>query len=279
VNELKPIPIPLQQRWREFRVVYLPIFTFVALLAAIAHMWSVYVQPADIVGEVESIRTKIISTSAGTLQQLKVDRLQAVHKGEVVAVVSVTDSDQLAAEIAAAEADLRVMKARMDLDRTRNLDAYSRLRLDLQVEQFGLEVARIRLTQAESEFERAKKLLDLQVSSRGATETRNDFGYDVALRDRDAFRVEVMAREKNVSDLRTSLQKMEQAGAARLDPTDAVVEQAIQAQRDRLERSRRPIELRAPIDGFVSDIDIQPGEKVTTGATIAVISRSPRGRK
>jgi multidrug resistance efflux pump len=190
----------------------------------------------------------------------------------------VTDSDQLAAEIAAAEADLRVMKARMDLDRTRNLDAYSRLRLDLQVEQFGLEVARIRLTQAESEFERAKKLLDLQVSSRGATETRNDFGYDVALRDRDAFRVEVMAREKNVSDLRTSLQKMEQAGAARLDPTDAVVEQAIQAQRDRLERSRRPIELRAPIDGFVSDIDIQPGEKVTTGATIAVISASTSDR-
>ena len=54
MNELKPIPIPLKQRWHEFRVVYLPILTFVGLLAAIAHMWSLYVQPAAIVGEVES---------------------------------------------------------------------------------------------------------------------------------------------------------------------------------------------------------------------------------
>jgi hypothetical protein len=32
------------------------------------------------------------------------------------------------AEVAAAEADLWLMQARMDLDKTRNLDSYSRLR-------------------------------------------------------------------------------------------------------------------------------------------------------
>src|ERR1035437_2196852 len=123
-ENLKPIPIPPKQRWREFRVAYLPALMFLLLLLVIGWMWTRYVQPSTIIGEVETVRANVISIAAGTVQELKVDRLQSVTNGQELAVVTLLDPDQINAELGAIEADLRLMKARMDLDKTRNLDAY-----------------------------------------------------------------------------------------------------------------------------------------------------------
>ena len=83
-QDLTPIPIPPRQRWREFRVVYLPPVTFLALIGIICWMWSNYVQPGAIIGEVEMVHANIISTVNGTVLNLKVDYLQAVTNGEVL---------------------------------------------------------------------------------------------------------------------------------------------------------------------------------------------------
>ena len=157
-QSLHPIPIPARQHWREFRVAYLPLVTFAALVGLIGWMWTQYVAPATIIGEVETVRANIISVVAGTVKELKVDRLETVAAGQELAVVTVRDPDQISAELAAAEADLRLMQARMDLDRARNLDAYSRLREQWLAEQLSLELAHIHLLQSEDEFQRASKL-------------------------------------------------------------------------------------------------------------------------
>lgn len=277
-QDLKPIPIPPRQRLREFQVVYLPALTFVALVAVIGWMWVGYVAPATIVGEVETVRSQVISIVAGTLQELKVGRLASVTNGQPLAVISVVDSDQLAAEVAAAEADLRLLKARMDLDRVRNANAHVQLRAELQLERLSLEVARIHLLQAEGELERTKKLYDGQLIARGASDARNDFGYDVALRDRDALRAEVAAREKAVAELEAGVGRLQGVGASEMSETDALIEQAIAAQKERLQRVEKPIVLRSPINGFVSVIDHVPGEKVAAGETILVISAEKSDR-
>jgi multidrug resistance efflux pump len=277
-ENLKPIPIPPKQRWREFRVAYLPALMFLLLLLVIGWMWTRYVQPATIIGEVETVRANVISIAAGTVQELKVDRLQSVTNGQELAVVTLLDPDQINAELGAIEADLRLMKARMDLDKTRNLDAYSRLREEFLVEQLNLELARIHLQQAEGEFDRVKKLLDGQIVARGAGVVRNDFGYDVALRDRDALRAEVAAREKTTAELQSTVEQMRTSGIVRLEPTDAAVEQAIAAQRERLQRLQKPVALRSPINGFVSVINHLPGEKVTPGQPILVVSAEKSDR-
>jgi hypothetical protein len=46
-----------------------------ALVVLIGWMWKNYVAPATIIGEVETVRAKIISAVAGTVKELKVDRL------------------------------------------------------------------------------------------------------------------------------------------------------------------------------------------------------------
>src|SRR5438093_9220732 len=118
-QSLQPIPILVRQHWREFRVAYLPLITFVALVGLIGWMWVRYVAPATIIGEVETVRANIISITAGTVEELKVDRLASVTNGQELAVVTALEPEQVNAEIAAVEANLRLMKARMYLDKVR----------------------------------------------------------------------------------------------------------------------------------------------------------------
>jgi multidrug resistance efflux pump len=283
-KDLTPIPMPAGQRWREFRVVYLPPLTFLALVAVISWMWVNYVEPGAIIGEVETIHANVISTAGGTMQDLKVDLLQTVTNGQELAVVTGLDPDQLKAEIAAAESDLQLMKARMDLDKTRNLNAYSQLRVQLLEEKFNLDVARIRLQQAQQEFERAQKLLDSQLIARGVNPSlsggnfvspRNDFGYEVAVRDRDALQTEVATREKAVVDLEANVKDLERTGAIKVDPADAAVERAVRAQRERIEQLQKPQVLCSPIDGFISAINCRPGARIAAREVVLVVS----GRK
>lgn len=269
-KNLTPIPIPARQRWREFRMAYLPLITFAALVTVIAWMWMRYVQPATIVGEAEARRANIVSVLPGTLQELKVDHLQAVTNGQELVVLQVMDEDQIQAEVAATEADVRLLQARIKLDQTRNLDSFSQLQAEFLLEQFNLELAQINLRQAEAEFERAQQLFESQLLARG-TSGNND-GYDVALRNRDALRAEVTAREKTVSELKIGVEGLRAAGATDLGSADTTVEQAIKAHRTHLQALQKPVVLRSPINGFVSAIYRLSGEKVSAGEPILVIS-------
>lgn len=270
-QDLRPIPIPLKQRWHDFRVAYVPLLTFLVLVATICWMWMRYVQPGAIIGEVETVRASIISVVSGTLRELKVDRLQAVTNGQELAVLAALDPDQLNAELVAAEAELRLMKARMDLDKGRNLDSLARLRADWLTEQLNLNIARVRLQQAEAEYERVQKLFDTQIVARGVS-SRDDTGLDVALRDRDALRSEVASRTTNAADLQASVEHLQATGVVQVNPTDTAVEQAILAQRARIERLQKPVLLRSPVTGFVSAIHHYPGERVAAGDPILVVS-------
>lgn len=234
--------------------------------------------PPTIIGEVQPVRATIASAIDGTVAELKVELLEPVTDGQPLAIVSALEAEQLEAELAAIDADLRLMQARMDLDKTRNLDSYSQMRLDLLTEELNLELARVKLTQAEAEFERAQKLLESGLIARGQGVERNDFGYDIAKRDRDALRAEVAAREKSVAELRTALAQLEAAGATRLEPRDAAIEAAIAAQRERIRRLQGPVVLRSPIKGFVSAIYLFTGQKVTAGTPILMVSAEKSSR-
>jgi multidrug resistance efflux pump len=277
-----PIPIPLKHRWREFRIAYLPVIVFALLILAIVGLWSNYVQPNSIIGEVEMIHANVISTVPGTIVELKADRLQTVIKGQELAVIRTLEPEQLTAELAAAEADLRLMKTRMDIDKTRNSDSFTQLKTALLSEKLDLEVSRIRLKQTEGEFDRAQKLLDLKIIPSGVPygidTPRNDLGYDVALRDRDALRLEVASHESTIQELERSTENMRTNGMVEIDPVDSIVENAITAQRKRIEQLNEPIVLRAPVDGFISEVNHHSGEKITAGEPIFVVSPNKSDR-
>jgi len=268
------IPIPPKGQWRYFKTRYLPLVVFSALVILAGWIWKSYVVPPTIVGEVLPTRVNIISGVDGVLEEIAVDLLQQVTNGQVVATIRTLDPETVLAELGAIEADLKLMQARMDLDKIRNLDSYTRLHLDLLNEQLALEVAKIKLQQAEAELVRAQKLLEANFISRGMGPNRNDFGYDVAVRDRDALQAEVTARQNHIEELRKALSELQIAGANHLSQIDPAIAQAISAQQERLKKLYRPIPLCAPIDGFVSAINVKPGQRIVRDLPIMTISAS-----
>lgn len=270
---LPPIPIPWRRRWREFRMRWLPVVVFVALVGSVVIMWDLYVQPAAVLGEVESVHANLVSSVAGTVEALHVQRFQRVTNGQAVAVISVLDADQREAELAVIAADQALLKGRMDLDRARNLDAVSRLRLDLQGARREAGLAAARLQHAEAEFGRSERLFKDQLIAGGQGLDRNDYGHDVAVRDREMARAELAAAEANVAQLEADLRELEASGTVTVGSHDPLVEAAIVAQQRRFERLMKPVVLRSPINGFVSSILSRPGERITAGLPILVVSQ------
>lgn len=66
MNSLPPIPVPLAQRWRQFRMHVLPVLLFVALLASIIVMWRSYFFPKGrtVPPEAASANTNVMGAAA-----------------------------------------------------------------------------------------------------------------------------------------------------------------------------------------------------------------------
>src|SRR6185503_11090496 len=142
-RSLAPIPTPPAQRWREFRIQALPVITFLGILVCVVLMWKQYVLPTNIVGEVESVRATVMSSVEGTIKELKVKRFQRVAVGEEIAIISTMDAETLQSSLRAIEADLKLMRARMQLDQERNLQGYELARLDYLKERVELAIHRV----------------------------------------------------------------------------------------------------------------------------------------
>jgi len=263
-----PIPIPPAQRWRDLRMAFLPPVTFALLLVTIFWMWRSYVHPPNLVGEVEAVRANVISTLDGTVLALKVDNLQQVTNGQELAVISLMEPDVLQAELKAIETDLKLMKARMAVDIDRNAQNYEQMRLQLLSDKVQLAIDQTNLNLAEIEFKRAEQLFNSKTLI-------SEAAYDVAKAHRDALSVTVSAKTALVAEKEKTLSTL---APLQVPLNEEAISAAIQAQQERLTRLQKPLVLKAPIAGFVSTINKRPGEKITAGLPILVVSGNKADR-
>jgi multidrug resistance efflux pump len=267
MDSLPPIPTPVAQRWREFRIQVLPLVVFVGLTASVVVLWKGYVQPVGIVGQVEMVRANVASIQEGTVLELSVDRLEHVSKDQPIGKLVTTDPAVQEADLIAITADLKLVQARMDLDKIRNKDTYSQRRVELLAGRVSLLTAQARLPQAESELVRVTKLFE-----EGPTNIASQADLEVARRDRDTLKHQIEEQSKLVAQLEVDIQAMESAGVAQLQAKDPFVEEAIKAQQQKLTLLQKPVVLKSPIDGTVSAIAKRPGEKVVRGESILIIT-------
>lgn len=273
MKDQQPIPIPLKQRWQDFKSEYLPIAFFVVLCACILWMWGRYVTPPSVIGQVEAIHANVISTVPGTLLELNTGLLEKVTNGQCVATIRVMEPDVLSNELAAIEADMHLLKARMDIDRTRNVSTYAAARQNLLTERLNLAIAEVRKVQTESELTRAKTLFDAKLITAGGESGKGgSIGYEVALRDRDSVRAEIEQRNRAIEQIEKNLKDLETTGQITVSPVDETIEKTIEAQTRRCQSINQCLTLRAPMNGFISVVNHRPGEKVMAGASILVVS-------
>ena len=67
------------------------------MLAGLVATWSTFVQPVSVVGFVETNAVAVITTSAGLLTGLEVNRFDEVTNGQVLGQVELFDSIQIKA--------------------------------------------------------------------------------------------------------------------------------------------------------------------------------------
>jgi multidrug resistance efflux pump len=276
MEALPPIPTPLHQRWREFRIQVLPVIVFLITAVTIVYMWRTYVHSSDVVGAVQTNTVSITTTTEGRLADLLVDEFDTVAKGQPIGQIIPFDPEVTAAALAAIAAEFKMQQARMDLDKFRNQDSLLRMRLSLLTEQVGLDLAQIHFKQARSELQRAQSLREQQLIGDGlpliGNASRFDFGLDVARRDYDMLQAEINSRSNTVAQLQKETELMASSPMVKLQTADPVIEEVIRSKQEELRLLNQAVILKSPIDGIVSAIYKRPGEKLIRGNVIATIS-------
>lgn len=267
---LGPIPTPPAQRWREIRLLYLPRITFVVGLLVAGWIWATSVAPATMVAEAEVQQVEVRAAQAGVLASLKVDMLQTVRAGEVVGHVAQANPRLLDATLAVIRADVAMLSATMSgaTDRQKNAIEFEKMQIDWMSRRVDLATLRGRLQQAESQLSRNEPLHKAGLIS--------DENYEQLKTDRQALAAQVEEQSRLVAQMEPIVRSLaprdekdsglssEVALAAAIKVQDAKLKLA--------EEQLMPLPLVAPIDGVVADIKRRPGENLSAGDVVVLIT-------
>lgn len=237
--------------------------TFVVVLASVVMLWKQYVIPTNIVGEVEAQRANVISSVDGTIKELKVKRFQRVAAGEEIAVVSTMDPDTIQSSLRSVEADLNLMKARMELDIKRNEHAFELARLEYYKERVELNLQRVNQRIYEAEAQRLHTLLTNTPPLTTPSE------YEKALLLAAVAATNVIEGEIYLSEKEKTLSKIAPTTA-----TEEVIRENIEAQEAELRSFGQTVSIKSPIDGMISMVYRYQGEKIVANANVPIVTVS-----
>lgn len=254
-----PIPTPPAVRWREFREAVLPFVVFALVAVTAVVLWNQRRARSSFVAQAEAVRVHVTPAHAGVLATLKVDLLQAVKQGDVVAQVLPADMDAIAAQLTAGIEQLR---ASLGQDADRNLVNYQGLRLDWLRRNVELASARVEQQLAENEYQRYAALHQ--------NKTVSDAEFELRRANRDALKDKVGGLERLSAELEREIARLKPLAGAE-NPVDRAIAAAATAQQKQLQALTEAAALRAPMDGVVGAIVKHPGENVLPGEIVLTI--------
>jgi multidrug resistance efflux pump len=265
-----PVPIPIQQRWRDARLRLLPVVVFVTVLGAIAFLWKDHIAPPTFIGQAEPVVANVSSPKPGVLAQCSVTRFQRVKAGDPVGQLMVADPRVLDSSLAVirAEIDMLCADVKPIAAQQRTAMDYDQLRLDWMKQRAQLAGAQVNLQLAETESRRMEELFKEKIVSQRV--------FEQAKAARERLSREVAELTSLVTEAEQSFKMLQLTNGTDLskvseDPLRAAI--AVQESKLRLtEAELSPVTLRAPIDGIVSLVYHQPGEAVTAGQPIIAIA-------
>ncbi len=271
MNPLSPIPIPVSQRWREFRIKVLPFVVFACATVSLSFLWKENVAAPTLIGQVEAPRADVMSPDSGVITNLWVTRFQTVKAGDAVAEIIAADPKNISSFVQTIRGKTAMAQLELDtrLDKQRNAFDFQRLRLDLMRQRVDLATARVNLQLAEKEEKRTAALFREHLVS--------DSEYDQVKKTRDALAAEVRERDKLVIEMERTLGNLKLlAESFETETTNNPIAETLAGfaqAKDRLtDLEREPLILRAPIGGTVTLIHRRPGETILAGEPIVTIT-------
>jgi len=268
MDPLTPIPTPPAQRWREFRIQVLPPLAFVAVMACVGLLWQRYVFPSNIVAQVETENASVITTVAGKIETLAVQRYQHVKKGDIIAILSIADTNVLSAELETVRADLALMRERIEVGTLRGTQNYEQQRLTYLEQRAQWLEDQVNVKLAEATFRIQDDLM------RRVPPLTDSNTFNQAYFRWEALQVRVREMEAFLKEKEHVLPKL----LADTTNNASVIEQAIEAQTRRILAASSNIVLLAPMDGIITSMTNTVGERVMGGSAIATISSTKAER-
>jgi membrane fusion protein (multidrug efflux system) len=263
MDDKRPIPVPPAQRWREFRIQFLPFVIFILLVLAVALLWKRVVTPVNMVGEVVGTQYQVRTLIDGTLTDLKVDTFGYVQKGEEIGRMTTMEPALLQAELDAAAADLEVAQIRTGFSVEQNMIRLRQLRLDRDLVQSQLEIKRVDLRSKKATFEVQKQLFEKKLTT--------ELAFDQAKTAVDVDLESISQMEKQLAAYNAAVTDLETTGLTTGSQSN-VLTRALQAKTNQIIIAHKPITLKAPADGIITSVTYRPGEKVRAGESVVTVA-------
>ena len=241
----------------------MPVLIFMGAAAGCLWMWGKMGVSSGVTGIAEGTRSSVTSPALARLHSIFVTPYQVVNAGDPIAVVVPIDP-RAELSLAQMEFDLARISLQPSLAEENVMD-FERIRLDLLRTKSELAIARVNLKRMENQVERNEPLFREKLLSEDL--------YDLAVKTRDAFEVEVVEKSNAVVWIEKRLVDLESFGLP--TATNAVTAATIarlNALRAHVSSNWMPITLRAPISGMIGGISHQPSETVLEGEPLVTIS-------
>ncbi len=269
-DKLPPIPTPASQRWREFRIQFLPFLVFAGILVGIVYLWRGYVQPIGVIGFADTNVVNVTTLQDGVISEMLVERFQYVKAGQPIAVVMNTDPELVKAQIESAQSDIRMMQARTKVDIDRTAQAFQEFKQDYFKQKIAQATDQVNWINASNQFLRAESLY-----KQGSGPLAD---VDSTRAERDAYAAAIEERGKQIEELGKSLAVLEKERQS--ESTDAINPflDGVEKKAKELDLMLKPSTLKAPISGMVSLVQHVAGERVLRGMPVISIS-DPEARR
>ncbi|HYQ73362.1 MAG TPA: HlyD family efflux transporter periplasmic adaptor subunit [Gammaproteobacteria bacterium] len=203
--------------------------------------------PVDVVGTLEWDRIELTADAAEPIVAIEVRESETVAAGQTVLQL---DARRVQARLDESRALLAQRNARLaELQRGPRVERITQARATLAGAEGTLEAA-------QHELNRVRPLVKQELLTRQDLDNARS-AYDVARARRDTAQAELAELEHG-----TTAEELDQAVAAR-DAAAAAVRG--------LEVSLERLTVRAPVPGTIDDLPLEPGERPTVGAVVAVL--------
>src|SRR5688500_5451925 len=132
MDQLPVIPTPPGQKWREFRIRFLPLLVFICTVGSITYIWREHVTPPTLVAHVEPVFAYVRTSGDCIVTNLLVEPYQPVRKGDTIAEVIITDTRRFDAQYQMLRSQLSLVQLELGavLDRDRLALDYFNMRTD-----------------------------------------------------------------------------------------------------------------------------------------------------
>jgi multidrug resistance efflux pump len=277
MESLPVIPTPAGQKWREFRIRFLPLIVFCCTVAGICLIWTKNLVPPTLVAQVEGVSTPVRSSEAGIISNLYVQPFQQVHAGDVIAAVISGDNHQIDSKLQLLRNQISLFQIQLGnlVDQDRLAFNYQDYRLEYLRFDRDLDMAKAELPHAEFDMKLASNLLTEKIVS--------EFDYHTIASRVDVLKAEIKHLAGITLELKQKLEDSQSLGDFSQTSTNAA---ALKETLDRLTQERKNLEtlqssailLTAPIDGVITSIEHRAGETVVAGDVIATISATDSDR-